>query len=215
MNLSRLEQYLDELERPLAGLSEGVRSEWREEARQHVLGLAAAHEELGSSPDEALEAALRQFGNARRIGEQVRQFSLGQDLDGKTAFTLFSAPVIVTLILMIGLNYWYAWSSSDAALRAMALTGAQMFIAVPVIGGWRVGRRIRTARRKMRPLCGLLLSVLLSVPIASLYVLPILGFGQGPGNLYLDWRWGLLWLPMASLSAALANRWERRRTARL
>ncbi len=72
MHRSRLEQYLDQLEQPLAALSAEARGEWREEARQHLLCLIAAHEELGSSPEEAMAAALRQFGDPDRIGQSLR-----------------------------------------------------------------------------------------------------------------------------------------------
>lgn len=75
MNHSRLEQYLDELERPLTSLGENVRREWREEARQHLADLAAAHEELGTDPNTALEQALRQFGEAAKVGQAVRRES--------------------------------------------------------------------------------------------------------------------------------------------
>lgn len=75
MNHSRLEQYLDELERPLTALGETARREWREEARQHLADLAAAHEELGTDPDIALEQALHQFGDAAKVGQAVRRES--------------------------------------------------------------------------------------------------------------------------------------------
>ncbi len=75
MNHSRLEQYLDELERPLTALGETVRREWREEARQHLADLAAAHEELATDADDALEQALHQFGDAATVGQAVRRES--------------------------------------------------------------------------------------------------------------------------------------------
>lgn len=75
MNHSRLETYLDELERPLTALGETARREWREEARQHLADLTAAHEELGTDPDTALEQALHQFGEAAKVGQAVRRES--------------------------------------------------------------------------------------------------------------------------------------------
>src|SRR5947209_3644884 len=71
MHPSRLDEYLDRLSEPVTVLSAREQQEWREEARQHLLCLAAAYEELGSSPEEALEAALRQFGDARQIGRRL------------------------------------------------------------------------------------------------------------------------------------------------
>jgi len=68
MDPNQLERYLDQLEAPLAQLPGAERALWREEVRQHLLCLAAAHEELGAEPDAALGAALQQFGDPERQG---------------------------------------------------------------------------------------------------------------------------------------------------
>lgn len=72
---SRLEQYLDQVEQELKALPSWEREEWREEARQHLGALVEAHEELGSSREEALQAALAQFGPARSLGRALRSAS--------------------------------------------------------------------------------------------------------------------------------------------
>jgi hypothetical protein len=210
---SRLERYLEELERPLTALTPEARAEWREEARQHLAALAAAHEELGSSPEEAVEAALRQFGDARQIGRQVQQSSPeGLQKGGSwraigRAYLLFSAPLMAGIIAMIGFGYAYVLSLNPAALDAMRVAGACAFVAVPVAGGWRVGRRMPGRRPGMHLLAALALSFF-AVPIAGVFLHPALGFGQGAD---FDARWGLLWLPTASLSATLASWWTRQR----
>jgi hypothetical protein len=71
VNLKQLEAYLDECEAPLARLPVTERDEWRDEARQHLLALVEAHLELGRSEEEAVEAALRQFGEPRRLGKRL------------------------------------------------------------------------------------------------------------------------------------------------
>jgi hypothetical protein len=71
MNLNRLDEYLDECEAPLARLPITERDEWRDEARQHLLALVEAHVELGVSEEEAVEAALRQFGEPRQLGKKL------------------------------------------------------------------------------------------------------------------------------------------------
>ncbi|MCW3051252.1 MAG: FtsW/RodA/SpoVE family cell cycle protein [Chthonomonadales bacterium] len=43
----------------------------REEVRSHLLVLAAGHEELGSNPVEAIQAAIHQFGDAKQIGRSL------------------------------------------------------------------------------------------------------------------------------------------------
>lgn len=45
----------------------------REEVQQHLEALVAAHEELGSSPEEAWSLALVQFGNPTKIGRKLHQ----------------------------------------------------------------------------------------------------------------------------------------------
>lgn len=71
MNLKRLEAYLDECEVPLARLPVTERAEWRDEARQHLLALVEAHLEFGASEEEAIETALQQFGEPRRLGKKL------------------------------------------------------------------------------------------------------------------------------------------------
>lgn len=58
MNPDLLETYLQQLEPPTA-LTAEAQHHWRAETRRHLLALAAAYEELGHAPEEALQAALR------------------------------------------------------------------------------------------------------------------------------------------------------------
>lgn len=71
MNDQRLEEYLQAMEQHLDGVSPEARREWREEAHGHLLALVEAHEELGASRAEAVEAALKQFGNEKQIGRAL------------------------------------------------------------------------------------------------------------------------------------------------
>src|SRR5205085_4514452 len=66
----------DDVEQHLKKLPSWERREWREEALQHLTALADAHEELGSAPVEAAEAAIRQFGAPVRLGKELRASSL-------------------------------------------------------------------------------------------------------------------------------------------
>src|SRR5687768_503567 len=66
---SRLEEYLDEIDRRLQHVPSWEREEWREKARQHLAALAEAHEELGSTPEQALRAAIRQFGQPAHLAQ--------------------------------------------------------------------------------------------------------------------------------------------------
>src|SRR5579859_4441771 len=68
-----LETYLDTLCRPLAEATPPEEQRAiRDEMRAHLLALAAAHEELGNTPEEAMQAALRKFGSAQKVGAALR-----------------------------------------------------------------------------------------------------------------------------------------------
>jgi len=64
--------YLEKLTAPLVDvLSYTEREALRTEVRLHLQAIAAAHEELGSASEDALNAALRDFGNPRKIGRGI------------------------------------------------------------------------------------------------------------------------------------------------
>src|SRR5688572_116869 len=70
----RVEEYLDRVCGQLpADLTLARRREVREELRTHLGALVEAHRELGASEEEAVEAALRQFGDARRLAREWRK----------------------------------------------------------------------------------------------------------------------------------------------
>src|SRR4051794_13907875 len=68
---TRLRAYLDGLEKPLASLGAATAADWRREAEAHLWSLIVANEELGASREEAVTAALKQFGDERRVGQRV------------------------------------------------------------------------------------------------------------------------------------------------
>ena len=75
----RLEDYLDRLCVPLVEeLSYGERAVIRQEVRTHLLAIVAAHEELGSPPEEAVQFALQQFGEAKEIGNSFLETRIQQ-----------------------------------------------------------------------------------------------------------------------------------------
>jgi hypothetical protein len=69
-----LQDYLDHLCAPLVGvLPFAERQAVREEIGHHLRALAAAREELGATPAEAMAQALRQFGRPRAISHGIRR----------------------------------------------------------------------------------------------------------------------------------------------
>lgn len=69
---SQIEDYLDHLCTLLVHKrTYEQRLAIREEVRSHMLLLAGGHEELGSTPAEAIQAAIQQFGDAKQIGRSL------------------------------------------------------------------------------------------------------------------------------------------------
>jgi hypothetical protein len=67
-----VKDYLEKLTAPLVEvLPYAEREALRMEFRLHLLAIAAAHEELGYTRADALAAALRDFGNPRKIGRGI------------------------------------------------------------------------------------------------------------------------------------------------
>src|SRR5438045_2652591 len=76
---ARIEDYLDYLCAPMLGVVPyAERVSLREEARLHLLDMAAEFEAQGLPPHEALTSALRAHGNPWHIGQSfVQEWSLG------------------------------------------------------------------------------------------------------------------------------------------
>ncbi len=66
-----LDEWFQRLNAPLKRLPAQERAELHQEVRQHLEALVAANEELGSSPQEAWEHALAQFGDPAHIGRRL------------------------------------------------------------------------------------------------------------------------------------------------
>lgn len=75
------EDWFQRLNAPLKRLPAQERAELHTEVRQHLDALAAAHEELGSPPDEAWRLALAQFGDPTRIGRRLRREAMALPRD--------------------------------------------------------------------------------------------------------------------------------------
>src|SRR5262245_18729182 len=71
---ARIEDYLDHVCAPLVGVVPyDQRHELRAELRSHLEALAASYRELGSPPAAAVGAAVRQFGDPRRLVAQWKR----------------------------------------------------------------------------------------------------------------------------------------------
>ena len=66
-----LDNWFQGLNRPLKRLPADERRELHAEVRQHLEALAAANEELGSTPEEAWQFARDQFGDPGKFGRRM------------------------------------------------------------------------------------------------------------------------------------------------
>lgn len=72
----RLERFLAEVTKPVAQFGETMQNEWRTEAEQHIRERARFHEDLGEDTETSLNKALREFGDARHVGQSVAKESV-------------------------------------------------------------------------------------------------------------------------------------------
>jgi uncharacterized membrane protein len=75
MAKSQLDHYLETIEGRLKNLPPARRQEEMQEIRQHLEALVAGHRIAGLSKEEAVAAAIRQFGHAEQVGQALSQAS--------------------------------------------------------------------------------------------------------------------------------------------
>lgn len=206
MSLSPFESYLDVVEQSLHALPGTERAEWREEARQHLQEIACAAEEIGLTPDAARAEAMRLFGNAEQIGQRLAQSPGRSTVPGRTPAALFSGPLVIAMLLLIGLAYAYVLTDSPLLFCGLQFGGALSFFLVPILGGRRVGKQFRARSANLFSVSGLILVGLLSLPISGVLLVPALG--APVDGAALDFRWGVLWLPLTLFPLL----WSRPRT---
>jgi membrane associated rhomboid family serine protease len=102
-----LSSYLQRTCAPRGSLvSEQEQDELREEMSGHILALAGAYQELGSSAEEAMLAALKQFGEAEEIGQAVaREIGKRPSLLASTLTVSMIGGVLVNWVTLSGANY--------------------------------------------------------------------------------------------------------------
>jgi len=204
---SRLEKYLDEVTRPVAPAQ---RAEWQEEAQQHLDALVAAHEELGLSREEAVEAAIGSFGEAKQIGKSIERESSGSTFRqavGK-GILRFALPVLACFFPMACAAALFGVVGGEAYLATLRMAGGVLLVLTPVLGGWNAGIKASPHH----PLRDVLLVPALGAMLCSPDSL-IFSVFRHP-TLRPDPRDAALWLPLALAASCLAYLWKMRRTGR-
>lgn len=140
----QLENYLDEVAKSLGSLPAARLYEEIREMRQHLLNAVVIGKEQGHSEDEAISAAVKQFGTPQAVSKQiVSAWRRGawrdrRDLWGTVAcvfvlsFTLRVAAGIVfpALIDYLGKTHFSPW---------LGLVGISWFIVCSAVQGTAIG----------------------------------------------------------------------------
>lgn len=216
----KLEQYLDSLEKPLARLTPQERQEWRTEVAQHISSLAEAHTELGATEQEALEAAIAQFGDAKVVAHRLRQeaayrritFSPFQAITSALlVLILAQVAVLVFMGVLAAINIRAGWMLPYSALCVASFL---LFLSGPILGGILLGRmlpRWRIVRDSFSTRTVIFFVLMILLELFWLTVLQgVLGAFAGsftPGAPEIDFRFSLLCVPLTVLAALSGSRW--------
>ncbi len=208
----RIDDYLDHVSAGLLALPYPQRAEIRRELRQHIAALAAAHEEMGSTPKAAVEAALSRFGDPARIARgfvQAWHVSSPRErmatpwLAIRHGLRWFSGAMALLALEVIGLMHAFSGPSEGLFLVSLWI--------LPIIAGWKTGAAapIRAGLGTFYALAALAFA---SLPI-SLPALLYLGSGANQLTALLTPVFAF-WMPLGCLSASLSGTLSGKRAAR-
>lgn len=193
----RIEDFLDHLTGPLLGIVPfRERQALRREVRAHLEWLIEENQAAGRPPDEALEAALREFGDPWQTGEAIlreRQETAGSQclpgMSGMAAihgFAWFGPPGVLCLLLL----EWQLLISAPPSL--VVLFGAAALLG-PVFSGCMTALTLPAkAGRAASMGAGLLAAISLLAGVLLLPRIELLLFGLFEL---------LVWAPLGWLSA--------------
>ena len=163
-----LDRWFQRLNGPLKRLPDSERRELHLEVRQHLEALAKANEELGSSPEEAWRYALIQFGDPARIGRRMawewRRSQGWMSLDmiavlyGAGVHAAAAAGLVVLFCVVSILDYFFGERILGRGTGWLMTAG--YFVGVPVLTGFKLGRKYP--------------SLALKIALHTAFVLPIL-----------------------------------------
>jgi hypothetical protein len=158
----RIEAYLEQIDTPLIGQVPATRlAELRTELRMHLEARVAAYRELGSGPEEAVRAAVEQFGDPRRLAcEWVREWRQpARSHAGETllATGVLSVSALFGASLLVALEGHLGHNAFELALAGPLL---------PLAAGFLVG--LRRGKHPLGSRWGLLLIATASLGISLL-----------------------------------------------
>lgn len=149
LNDPQVEQWFQRLNAPLKRLPAEKRTQLHQEVRQHMEALAVANEELGSSPEEAWQLALVQFGDPGKFGKRMAwewrrgQGWVSQDMAAVLYGVGVHAAASVGLVVLFCAVSLLDYFSGARILESGAgwLMTAGYFVGVPAWTGFALGRK--------------------------------------------------------------------------
>ena len=151
LNNDSLDAWFQRLNVPLKRLPVEERVQLHQEVRQHLEALAAANEELGSTPQEAWEHALTQFGEPSKFGRRmVWEWRRKHGFIGpQAAAVLYGVGVCsVSMLAVAWINWLVSWwlvSALPYFVEILTINSnpfpcmAFGFFGAPIVTGLAVG----------------------------------------------------------------------------
>ncbi|HZT44140.1 MAG TPA: permease prefix domain 1-containing protein [Chthonomonadaceae bacterium] len=162
---TQVEGYLEAIFRPLAAVMPAeAQAEPKKEMRAHLEALIAAYQEIGASPEQAVQAALRQLGDARQVSRQwKREWERATFQESTRAATRTALSIFGGLTLFSGIMLFLTGQLINYDFGGGLLLGLDLWL--PLVAGAGVG-----LLAKERPVRGTVHAMgLLFFPILLIY----------------------------------------------
>jgi hypothetical protein len=199
---ARLDDYLDRVVAPLVDdVPHARRRELRAELGAHLEALVDAHVELGANPEEALAAAIRQFGPPRQVGKHwLREWR--RERPAPPASALQTARVGLLCFLTASFFSW-AFCSAAVKVGSSAVGGLLLLntILFPTVAGLLTGILSRT-RHGYGALLGCGCAALICAILGAFESVSEFSEIQRFPVAALAATQMVLWLPLAALAGA-------------
>jgi hypothetical protein len=206
----QIEDYLDQIYAPLVGwVPYASRTELRAELQAHLESLVAAYQELGSSPDTAVRAALAQSGDPQAMArEWVREWE--RILPRRKAPPAWYATLVALGCFAVAARLFFGLIvAAQAGAPVPMWLGYAVSVLLPLLAGLTTGVLSR-ARSVQAVLAALVLLFPLFPPMAMALANSTgtdWDFNQVAGMALVQ---GIVWIPIGCASAAFGG-WLRTR----
>ena len=158
-----MENYFNGLNAQLKRMPAADRAEAHQELRQHLDALIAAHEELGATPQEATEAAIRQLGDPVKMGRKLfQEWQLSRCGHALSTFVPILCASALLFTVTIGCASTPVHRGTPEWFCDVFIFGIPPIVTGSVIGLFRPGAAIRNVAQASLAVSGI--GIVLSLP---------------------------------------------------